>query len=208
MWKFKSHLCSFRLDKLYVPQYFLPKSNKWDVSNTFIKGAADPAVGDCSFSLLSDSRLVGQADQTAGLWGPVVLKVNLQKFRFPAYLSLSQLQNQLKLDVEATEVLAEYHCSCFFWPETVTSSEVLGLIGVVVYTFVVVVVVFGGGFVSHCFSQGHLNMFAFVLFFCCLCLLWQITLVIKYRWAALKKSAQCVLSTHGSVSVSLELPSL
>lgn len=38
-----------------------------------------------------------------------------------------------------------------------TSSEVLGFICVVVYTFVVVVVVFGGGFVSDCFSQGHMN---------------------------------------------------
>lgn len=46
MWKFKSHLCSFRLDKLYVPQCLLSKSNRWDVSNTFIK--------DCSFSPLSD----------------------------------------------------------------------------------------------------------------------------------------------------------
>lgn len=45
----------------------------------------------------------------------------------------------------------------FFWPETVTSSEVLGFICVVVYTFVVVVVVFGGRFVSDCFSQGHMN---------------------------------------------------
>lgn len=120
MWKFKSHLCSFRLDKLYVPQYFLSKSNRWDVSNTFIKGAADPAVDDCHFSPLSDSHLVGQAVRTAGLWGPVVLKVNLQRFRFPAPLSLSQLQNQLKLpelvsmNLEAAEVLAEYYCSCFF----------------------------------------------------------------------------------------------